>query len=138
MIRLFFISTLAAIAGLSVLGFSTGVRGETCRLPLAHERFEGVVVRVVDGDTLVLRAASCSALHVRLANLDAPELKEPGGLIAATALIRLAHLKQASCIVSRGRSGNYRSYGRAMAKCAVDGRDLGDSLRAAGVKEGGR
>jgi micrococcal nuclease len=111
---------------------------EGCELPRARQSFSGTVVRVIDVDTLVLRTAACEALHIRLANFDGLELREPGGRESRAVMVRLAQGQQASCVSTKGRSGNYRSFGRAMARCSVNGRDLGSSLRAMGLKEGGR
>ena len=58
--------------------------------------FTGMVERVIDGDTICLRAEGehltradldrHGLVHVRLAEIDAPELKEPGGPAAREAL----------------------------------------------------
>jgi len=55
----------------------------------------GQVVRVVDGDTLVVQLAS-GPLRVRLYAVDAPEKSQPYGKEAAVALARLVAGKQVS------------------------------------------
>ena len=37
------------------------------------------VVRIVDGDTIICSTASLPSVRVRLANIDAPEIKQRGG-----------------------------------------------------------
>lgn len=109
-----------------------------CKLPGAGSRFSGEIVRVIDADTVVMRTGACSALHVRFADFDAVELREPGGRRGRDVLASLAMNRTAVCVSAKGRRGNYRSYGRAMARCSVGGVGLADQLRRAGVAEGGR
>lgn len=46
----------------------------------AHAReYKGVVVAVVDGDTLTMRAYNNRRMTIRLANIDAPEKQQPYG-----------------------------------------------------------
>jgi endonuclease YncB( thermonuclease family) len=99
------------------------------------ERFSGPVVHVGDGDSLCLAVGprrGADWVEVRLADFYAPELKAPGGREARDALKRLTAGRQLDC-VSRGRS-----WDRVAADCRVAGRALGDQMRAAGVREGGR
>jgi micrococcal nuclease len=49
----------------------------------------GQVTRVIDGDTLVLTAGDNRTLHVRLAQIDAPEKSQPYGERATEALSAL-------------------------------------------------
>lgn len=99
------------------------------------ERFSGPVVHVGDGDSLCLSVGprrGADWVEVRLADFYAPELKAPGGREARDALRRITAGRQVDC-VSRGRS-----WDRVAADCRVAGRGLGDQMRAAGVREGGR
>ncbi|MFN3370905.1 MAG: thermonuclease family protein [Sphingomonadaceae bacterium] len=58
--------------------------------PLAAAGFEGVVVRVKDGDSLLIeRARERRVEEVRLHAIDAPELGQPWGIQARSALRRL-------------------------------------------------
>ncbi len=52
--------------------------------------FEGRVVRVVDGATLVVRLADKSEQTVRLRNIDAPETCQPGGAESTRSLVDMA------------------------------------------------
>jgi len=99
------------------------------------ERFSGPVVHVGDGDSLCLAVGprrGTDWVEVRLADFYAPELKAPGGREARDTLKRITAGRQVDC-VSRGRS-----WDRVAADCRVAGRGLGDQMRAAGVREGGR
>ena len=87
---------------------------------------------IVDGDTLRF-----GALRVRLTGLDAPELDQTCtdragaewacGSEAKTFVAGLIASEPVSCV----RSGRDR-YGRALATCSIDGRDLGSQIVAAG------
>lgn len=99
------------------------------------ERFSGPVVHVGDGDSLCVGVGprrGADWVEVRLADFYAPELKEPGGRKARDTLKRITAGRRVDC-VSRGRS-----WDRVAAECRLAGRSLGDHMRAAGVREGGR
>ena len=79
--------------------------------------------RVIDGDTIEL-----SGRHVRLEGIDAPESPRPAsawfgtwpcGTAATEALSRLISMKTVTC----NRRG-LDKYGRTLAVCFVDGRDI--------------
>jgi hypothetical protein len=94
----------------------------------------------VDGDGLCVGprvGEGPTWIEVRLADFNAPELREPGGRAAKTTLSRLAMGREIECVATPGRSGRVRSWDRVIAVCRIDGRTLGDLLRAAGVREGG-
>ncbi len=58
--------------------------------PAAARSFEAVVLRVKDGDSIVVRESRTRRVHeVRLAGIDAPELGQPWGIQSRTALRRL-------------------------------------------------
>lgn len=58
--------------------------------PAAAARFEAVVVRVKDGDSLVVeRVREKRQSELRLFGIDAPELDQPWGIQSRTALRRL-------------------------------------------------
>ena len=67
-----------------------------------------------------------------LADFYAPELHEPGGAAAKAALERLVRGQSLSCTAGK------RSYDRVVAVCTLGGVALGDRLRSAGIREGGR
>jgi micrococcal nuclease len=73
--------------------------------------FTGRVERVIDGDTIIVRATLPSLpeveLHrIRLADIDAPELKQPHGQEAKAALT--AKLLNQSVTVTWTHRGRYR------------------------------
>ena len=88
----------------------------------------GLVTRVSDGDTLWIRPASGAAPRkVRLLGLDAPELCQPGGEAARTALQALVKNKTVQV------KSNYQdTYGRDLVHLRVDDRDVGATLVGAG------
>lgn len=55
-------------------------------------RFRGKPLRIIDGDSLVVECDTGfygrHEVHIRIADLNAPELNEPGGLEAKTRLER--------------------------------------------------
>jgi micrococcal nuclease len=99
--------------------------------------FSGPVVYVGDGDGLCVAATPgrerdpMTWVEVRVADFYAPELHEAGGPKAKAALERLTRGRRASCVA------DHRSYDRIVARCSVDGRDIGDQMRRAGIAEGG-
>lgn len=81
--------------------------------------FRAEVVRVIDGDSVVVRWQQTD-VEVRLGGIDAPELKQPGGVAAREALRAVAE-RQAVRVVG---SADDR-YGRRVAELLlVDGRSL--------------
>jgi endonuclease YncB( thermonuclease family) len=96
-------------------------------------RFSGEVVHVIDGDSLCVAVGpdSASWVEVRLADFSAPESHEPGGAAAKAELTRIALGRKATC------TANMRTYDRIASRCAIDGVAIGESLRRAGVREGG-
>ena len=70
------------------------------RQSMAHT-FTGRVERVIDGDTII-----AGTNRVRLAEIDAPELREPGGQESKQALSEL--LLQEIVTVEWKRRGKYR------------------------------
>jgi endonuclease YncB( thermonuclease family) len=103
-------------------------------LPSKGARFFGVVRYIGDGDSLCLGPKDRPEqwIEVRLADFYAPELREPGGVLAKKALEKLVLGKTLVCQAGR------RSYDRVIGSCTLDGRPVGDWLRRSGVPEGGR
>jgi micrococcal nuclease len=95
--------------------------------------FSGPVTYVGDGDSLCVAVGSSPAdwVEVRIADFYAPELHAPGGREAKAALERIAKRREVVCRAIR------QNYDRVVARCAVQGRSLGDLMRSAGVSEGG-
>lgn len=82
--------------------------------------FSGLVVAVKDGDTLIVREAGREPHRVRLAGIDAPETRQPGGTearesLAALTLGRLVYVDTHKTDL----------YGRDVGKLMLDGYDLG-------------
>ena len=119
-----------------MLAAASAVAADPCTAPVPSPGtvVSGVVRYVGDGDGLCVGASSDPRtwIEVRLADFYAPELHEAGGEDAKRALQQLAYGRPIRCIAGR------RSYDRTLATCTIDGTDLGDQLRRAGVREGGR
>ncbi len=94
------------------------------------------VASIVDGDGLILRSGE----EIRLGDFNAPEWREAGGPEAKAALTDIAYGETVACTPCEGarRAGQCRSYDRIIATCRLNGRRLGDLMRARGVREGGR
>jgi endonuclease YncB( thermonuclease family) len=106
----------------------------TAPLPSQGSDFSGQVRYVGDGDSLCVGQSSNPAtwIEVRVADFYAPELHSSGGLQAKAALERIAMGQMARCRAGR------RSYDRVVAQCFVGGKSIGDRMREAGIREGGR
>jgi len=91
----------------------------TLAAPAFAEVFSGRVVSIADGDTLtVLRGRK--QVKIRLAEIDAPERKQPFGTRARAALAELCFGRTAEVTaLSKDR------YGRTLARVECDGRDAG-------------
>lgn len=134
----------AGFAGLGVALAATGALADPCRMVpdrgptppelAAGRSFEGPVTYVGDGDSLcvALGRAPERWVEVRLADVYAPELQEPGGREAKAILERVAMGRRLACTAGR------RSYDRIVAVCRLGGRALSERLRAAGAPVGGR
>ena len=75
------------------LGLVVGVGFLVC-VGAAADTLSGRVVRVVDGDTLVLLVSGHDQERIRLAGIDCPERKQAFGTKAKEALARLAAGKE--------------------------------------------
>lgn len=106
---------------------------ERCRapLPLEGESFRGVVTDVLDGDGICVGTIR-GGVEVRLGDFRAPELDQPGGREAKAALERIAIGRTVDCVAGG------RSYDRVVSLCTLGGEPLGDLMRAARIKEGGK
>lgn len=92
------------------------------------------ILRVIDGDTLEMRVdhgwTLTSQQHIRLAGLNAPELRSPGGPEASDAV--RAWVKSEGSTVTIETDGRDK-FGRYLARViARSGRDLGADLIGAG------
>ena len=96
--------------------------------------FSGRVTYIGDGDSLCVAVGPGAAglVEVRVADFYAPELSAPGGAQAKAALERIAMGRRVSC------AADHQSYDRIVAWCELEGVSLGDRMREAGIREGGR
>ena len=136
MLRIILAATLLSLTA------ATMARADPCegRLPTRHgETFAGTVRYVGDGDSLCVGRTSDPNgwIEVRLADFDAPELRERDGRRSRDLLTRLTRGRQVTCTVTRGRSGRVVSYDRVIATCRLGRQRLGDLLRAQRAPEGG-
>jgi endonuclease YncB( thermonuclease family) len=82
------------------------------------EALLGTVIAVHDGDTITLRTET-NKKKIRLAGIDAPELKQPYG-VESRSLLREAVLDK-SVLVETSRIDKY---GRVIGKVKFDGQDI--------------
>lgn len=96
--------------------------------PLRAERFQALVLRVKDGDSLVVeRLPQKRVSEIRLAGIDAPELGQPWGPSARAALRRLVQGRQVTVVVvDRDR------YGRLVGKLWVGGTYVNAAMTRSG------
>src|SRR6186713_1399010 len=85
------------------------------------------VTAVLDGDTLVARCPSAAALHVRLAEVDAPEKRQAYGGRSKAHLRRLC-LGQPAIVTPTVRD----KYGRTVARVSCAGQDASEAQARAG------
>lgn len=134
---------LATIAGASVFVLPALAHADPCEGALPSQpgtSFTGTVRYVADGDSLCVGQTSNpnAWIEVRLGDFDAPEIRSADGRDAKSLLRRLAEGRHVTCVTVRGRSGRVTSYDRAIAVCRINGRSIGDLLRASGAYAGGR
>ena len=84
----------------------------------ADTRFHGQAVRVLDGDTIEVLADGNRSVRVRLANIDAPEKKQPFGQKSKEHLIDLVAGKSVEVVDLGGDQ-----YGRRIGRVLVDGQE---------------
>lgn len=127
-------------AAVIVIGVLIGLGGASAfERGRAHtaDRVRAEVVRVIDGDTVVIRLLGGWTDRVRLAGIDAPERGEPGH-DAATAF--LADRVQGRTVVLvfeiSGDGGPDRGrFGRVLARLEIDGVDVGAEMVRAGLAQ---
>jgi endonuclease YncB( thermonuclease family) len=86
------------------------------------------VIRVVDGDTMVVSTAESLTLKVRMQGIDAPECGMPFGPQAQRFLAQLVLGRT----VKMSKTGRDR-YGRTVATVTVDGQDVGFAMLQVGL-----
>lgn len=111
------LAALAAVAPLAIHAASKP----------AAAPIEGVINRIIDGDTLVLQPQGKPPIDVRLRDMDAPEICQPHGPEAKQALEQLALGKTAQLTVSARDQ-----YGRSIGIVMVEGQSLSKLMVAEG------
>ncbi len=96
--------------------------------PAVQATLTGWVVRVIDGDTLVMLAAPATEVRIRLAGIDAPENGQPFGQHARQFLA----LRVAGRVVEISADTRDR-YGRVLGTLRADGRDINAELVCGGM-----
>ena len=137
-------SWLGLLLAVGVTGMATTASADPCEaipdggpLPIYlsfGSTFSGPVTTVIDGDSMCIAVGlgPKNWVEVRLADFYAPESSDPTGPAAKAALERIALGREAVCVA------NLRTYDRIAARCRIDGQEVGDQLRKAGIVEGGR
>lgn len=130
---------------LAALALATPVLADPCTARVTGYKpgsvITGSVRYIGDGDGLCVGNTPDPATwtEIRIADFRSPELHEPGGKEAKRALERLALGKQVICTATLDRRArSTRSFDRLIAVCRIEGVSVGNWMRAAGVKEGGR
>lgn len=90
----------------------------TSAASFADTRFQGKAVRVLDGDTIEVLADGNRNVRIRLANIDAPEKKQPFGQKSKEHLIDLVAGKNVEIVDVGGDQ-----YGRRIGRVLVDGQE---------------
>ena len=121
---------LAVLAGTSVL---PGERDDSGGSPPAGDRIEGVVVEVIDGDTIEVAAAGRAPFTVRLLGIDTPESRRPGAPVECGGPEATASLAALALPGGRGREvllttdptqDRVDRYGRLLAHARLRGGEL--------------
>jgi endonuclease YncB( thermonuclease family) len=92
------------------------------------ETLEGSVLAIIDGDTVSFLTQEKEELRIRLADIDAPEIDQPWGPAAKTAL----------AIWVEGKSGSIKvvdtdRYQRKVAYLVVEGKNINEALISEGL-----
>ena len=96
--------------------------------PVAAAPVEGQVLRVIDGDSLIVQTApDATPLEVRLEGIDAPEGCQAGGPAARDALAAFVQEKTVSLAIK-----GHDHYGRTLATVSVDGLNVNLRMVAEG------
>lgn len=95
---------------------------------LAPDDLVGKVVSVQDGDTLTVLVEGCRPQKVRLAEIDAPEKKQPFNQVAKKALAAMCADVRAVVKVQ-----TYDRYGRAVGRVFCEGVDTSREMIARGL-----
>lgn len=88
----------------------------------------GVVIRVMDGDTVELQTPQMQSVHIRLAGIDAPEKNQDFGQRAKQELTRLCFRQPTQADVRA-----LDRYGRTVARVRCNGVDAASKLLSGGL-----
>ena len=88
----------------------------------------GVVIRIVDGDTIELQTADMQSVNIRLAGIDAPEKNQDFGQRAKQELTRLCFRQRSEADV-RAQD----RYGRTVARVRCNGVDAASKMLSVGL-----
>lgn len=94
----------------------------------------------VDGDTLRCSNIADAGGRVRIARIDAPEMRGGDGAAAKAAMARLIAGRTVRCAAVDADpriAGNQARdrFGRIVARCSVGGQDLGNAMLIAGLAD---
>lgn len=95
---------------------------------VADMRFQGEVVRILDGDTVEVLSSNKTTQRVRLANIDAPERRQAFGDRARQALADLA-FRQPVDVLDQGGD----RYGRRIGVLMVNGNNVNAEMVKRGM-----
>ena len=107
--------------------FAHAQANETTTIPTAI--FSGVVTKVIDGDTLDVKAKDGKTIAIRLTLVDAPEKNEPGYTQAKDFVFQNCLNKEA--VVDPDNNQNL-SYGRLVAVVYCEGVNINEAIFANG------
>ena len=98
-----------------------------------------IAAAAVDGDTLRCRNIQDAGGRVRIARIDAPEMGEPNGPASKAGLAAMlkgpVRCEQIDAFPWTKAFETHDRYGRIVARCSVNGRDLGRAMINAGLAE---
>ncbi len=103
---------------------------------LPADRLDGSDIYVIDGDTVALSCVSwpCKSEHIRILDIDAPEIHEPSCDAEAkagnAAKERLAALLRGKSVEIKRTA--HDQYGRTLAHLTIDGKNVGQTLLTEG------
>ena len=118
--------SLAATGVAALLAIASAVAAAAPRAN-APAPVEGVINRIIDGDSLTLQPEGQPPIEVRLRDMDAPEICQPHGPEAKKALEERALGKKAT-LAGSGRD----AFGRTVGRVTVDGQSLSTWMVAEG------
>ena len=87
--------------------------------PTLADSITGRVSRVIDGDTVIVVDRADSQVRVRLADIDAPEMRQPYGPQAKAALVTMSGGKQVTVTYTRRDR-----YGRILGTLTIGNRNI--------------